>query len=157
MTETSSHTRRQTVTKAVLALGENEKNVSDIVDMLLTLKRRDLATCLFNQVFLRDKIKQAKDALETFQDTAVTNSRAIPIIAPEEPLKNSDKDLSEQIENFLESLKGLPTHEQKQLLGDRLFPLVKVSEWYKTEKKNTNISIGYWCEAFSKNHYTFIR
>jgi hypothetical protein len=57
----------------------------------------------------------------------------------------------------LESLKGLPTHEQKQLLGDRLFPLVKVSEWYKTEKKKTNISIGYWCEAFSKNHYTFIR
>ncbi|KAI8876901.1 RNA-binding domain-containing protein [Backusella circina FSU 941] len=136
MTETSSHTRRQTVTKAVMALDGSEKNVNDIVDMLLTLKRRDLATCLFNQVFLRDKIKQAKDALDTFQDTTAAaaaasvthHSRAIPIIAPEEvTTKGSDMDLSEQIDHFLASLKGLPTHEQKQLLGDRLFPLVKAT------------------------------
>lgn len=33
-----------------------------------------------------------------------------------------------EISNLLISLEGKPLHEQKQLLGDQLFPLVKVNE-----------------------------
>ncbi|KAL7317256.1 hypothetical protein PS15m_003640 [Mucor circinelloides] len=241
MTETSSQTRRQTITKAVLAVEkDNDSNLNDIVDMLLTLRKKDLATCLFNKVFLKAKIKQAKDALDIFVEeqqqhqhppshknltfhepvlhiastppasTMVTNyyyqpkeeltpsylqnvalppkgSRAIPIIAPPPPsttpspvaarntsppntgpahnatttktasatngagtaataavpsssnnkptistdskVLDSDtmnaQELGEEISKFLKSLDGLPLHEKKQSLGDRLFPLVK--------------------------------
>ncbi|KAK4510632.1 uncharacterized protein ATC70_005063 [Mucor velutinosus] len=241
MTETSSQTRRQTITKAVLAVEKsNDSNLNDIVDMLLTLRKKDLATCLFNKVFLKAKIKQAKDALEIFVEeqqqqqqpmhqnlvfheptvhmsspppvsTMVTNyyyqpkeepapsyiqhvalppkgSRAIPIVAPPPapttasspaaaaaataaaaaspsktgmahsaktasatngasaaapPSASNNKpststnpkvldsntmnaqELSEEISKFLKTLDGLPLHEKKQSLGDRLFPLVK--------------------------------
>ncbi|GAN10032.1 hypothetical protein MAM1_0314d09566 [Mucor ambiguus] len=244
MTETSSQTRRQTITKAVLAVEKsNDSNLNDIVDMLLTLRKKDLATCLFNKVFLKAKIKQAKDALDIFVEeqqqqqqqqqeqplhqnlafygpaihmsspppasTMVANyyyqpkeepmpsyiqhvalppkgSRAIPIVAPppapttmsstpssaaaanssktgvapntkpantsngtsaanaaatpsssnSKPSKSTDlkvldsntmnaQELSEEISKFLKALDGLPLHEKKQSLGDRLFPLVK--------------------------------
>ncbi|KAG2204539.1 hypothetical protein INT47_012598 [Mucor saturninus] len=93
--------------------------------MILTLKKKDLATCLFNKVVLKTKIRQAKDALDIFQEQQHqqqqqgVSSRAIPIVAPK------PQDLSEEIEKFLDTLKGLALHEKKQLLGDRLFPLVK--------------------------------
>jgi hypothetical protein len=244
MTETSSQTRRHTITKAVLAVEKNdESNLNDIVDMLLTLKKKDLATCLFNKAFLKTKIKQAKDALDIFVEeqqqqqqelhkdentyhepavmmsspphtsTIATNyyyqpregltpsyiqhvalppkgSRAIPIVAPP-PMRSTPspvaasasrntananvatvstvsavntsstkiatitngtsstvaspnnkttiiepkvldinsmnvQELGEEIDKFLRSLDGLPLHEKKQSLGDRLFPLVKV-------------------------------
>lgn len=236
MTETSSQTRRQTITKAVLAVEKgNDSNLNDIVDMLLTLRKKDLATCLFNKVFLKAKIKQAKDALDIFVEeqqqqqqhqnlgfhepavhmpspppasAMVTNyyyqpkeepmpsyiqhvalppkgSRAIPIVAPPPastampstpspasaantskagitrspktvnatngtsaaatPSSSNNRpsstsadpkildsntmnaqELSEEISKFLKTLDGLPLHEKKQSLGDRLFPLVKV-------------------------------
>lgn len=125
MTETSPQTRRHSVTKAVLSIEkEHHKHVEDIVDMILTLKRKDLAACLFNKVILKAKIRQAKDALDIFQEQQkkepVVVSRAIPIVAPKK------EDLGEEIDKFLATLKGLALHEKKQLLGDRLFPLVKV-------------------------------
>lgn len=203
MTETSSHSRRQTVTKAVLAIEKsNDPHVHDIVDMILTLKKKDLATCLFNKVFLKAKIRQAKYALDIFQEELEEekmedrvgsrqyqeqqkkeeqvvppppppppryvnalvslpprSSRAIPIVAPPPVVTSSssspppatppppppasapsretqqetshglnDKELGEEIERFLHSLNGLELHEKKQLLGDRLFPLVKVKK-----------------------------
>lgn len=166
MTETSSQSRRHTVTKAVLALEKSDdKHVQDIVDMILTLKKKDLATCLFNKVFLKAKVRQAKYALDIFQEELqeeqeeqqeevkpvatkhechskkeghnITNvvslptSRAIPIVAPQPPASQdpvllNDKELGEEIDKFLSTLNGLELHEKKQLLGDRLFPLVKV-------------------------------
>ena len=176
MTETSSQTRRYTITKAVLAIEKNDKHLHDIVDMLLTLKKKDLAICLFNKEFLKAKIKQAKDALDIFEEqkqqqhekdydeyhkdvyykeqeqtvalppTRYNNivsipprsSRAIPIVAPpSSPLVKKpdtiipkDKELSHEIEDFLSTLEGLTLHQKKQLLGDRLFPLVKVNHFY---------------------------
>ncbi|OBZ81018.1 hypothetical protein A0J61_10934, partial [Choanephora cucurbitarum] len=38
--------------------------------------------------------------------------------------KNS---LREEVEKFLKTLEGLELYKQKQLLGDRLFPLVKAT------------------------------
>lgn len=266
MTETSSQTRRQTITKAVLAVEKNnDSNLNDIVDMLLTLRKKDLATCLFNKVFLKAKIKQAKDALDIFVEeqqqqqhpsshknlafhepvlniastppvsTMVTNyyyqpkeeltpsylqnvalppkgSRAIPIIAPPPPpttpspvaarntnpsntgpahnatttktanatngagtaataavpsssnnkptissdskVLDSDtmnaQELGEEISKFLKSLDGLPLHEKKQSLGDRLFPLVKVNiVTIHVHTKYSSLCIVNWCQASS--------
>jgi hypothetical protein len=49
-------------------------------------------------------------------------SKALQIVAPVIPAEHSS-----EIEALFETFKGKPMHEQKQLLGDRLFPLVKVN------------------------------
>lgn len=69
-------------------------------------------------------------------------SKAIPIVAPPpdsptktaspkpkaSPTSNVPKDSkTQEVENLLASLEGKPTHEKKQQLGDRLFPLVKAT------------------------------
>ncbi|KAG2217572.1 hypothetical protein INT45_004925 [Circinella minor] len=223
MTESSASMQKQRLMEAVMRCGDYGKSVSDIVEMLLTLKRKERSLCLFNQDFLKDKIQLAVDALETFDDEeeeeeeeedrveqrpivendgfdhnvsnqqgdmtplptsnsnhspmAVTPSslrqqqqpqrvsKAIPIVAPPpasvptaEPVTSSTqvaKSLSppspttpkknnnntngtsnskngeikqvQEVEKLLSSLDGKPTHEKKQQLGDRLFPLVKAT------------------------------
>ncbi|KAI8980466.1 hypothetical protein BDB01DRAFT_762417 [Pilobolus umbonatus] len=119
MTESTSSNPKQMIMNAILAVDKNEKNVDAIADMLLTLKRKDLATCLFNQMFLKSQIKQAKEALDLFQEPEKQDTKLIG------PCKLNDKELTQEIDQFLHSLKGLAAHEKKQLLGDRLFPLVK--------------------------------
>ncbi|KAG0177748.1 hypothetical protein DFQ28_005507 [Apophysomyces sp. BC1034] len=54
-------------------------------------------------------------------------SRAIPIVAPPPEEKSKEAALTEEVDQFLKSLEGLVTHEKKQRLGDRLFPLVKAT------------------------------
>ncbi|KAG1051803.1 hypothetical protein G6F43_006014 [Rhizopus delemar] len=138
--------KRQAITKAIFSVSQQEQNIQDIVDMLLTLKRKDLATCLFNKSFLMAEIKRAKEALDIFPDEESNYyylpnieipprcSRAIPIVAPNDAgvketsdAAKKEEDLKDEIEKFLDSLKGLSLYEQKQLLGDRLFPLVKAT------------------------------
>ncbi|KAG1467679.1 hypothetical protein G6F56_004271 [Rhizopus delemar] len=143
-TANSSHLKRQAIIRAILQVGEQqENNMQDIVDMLLTLKRKDLATCLFNKTFLKGEIQRAKEALDLFKEEKhellLPNikipprcSQAIPIVAPTDAgdklKKESDaKDSKDEVEKFLESLKNLTLYEQKQMLGDRLFPLVKAT------------------------------
>ncbi|KAI9473731.1 MAG: hypothetical protein EXX96DRAFT_579118 [Benjaminiella poitrasii] len=213
MTESSANVQRVKLEEAVRNCGDYDKATSDIVDMLLTLKRKERSLCLFNPDFLREKVQLALDALATCNDTdsdeegnniededvdglemeyAMRNrdmsnnntrvsmmftsspssppvpqkiyyngnmlptnikkeSKAIPIVAPppldvkssknthpltEENLHNkmsnssttqsSEKsDIRKEIESLLDSLEGKPIHEKKQLLGDKLFPLVK--------------------------------
>ncbi|ORZ10244.1 hypothetical protein BCR42DRAFT_423050 [Absidia repens] len=69
MTETSTNTQRQRLTNAILQCGdETVDQIDDIVDMLLTLKKRERSLCLFNPDFLKSKVQQAKNALETFDE-----------------------------------------------------------------------------------------
>ncbi|KAI9259347.1 hypothetical protein BY458DRAFT_517108 [Sporodiniella umbellata] len=152
VTQASAGIKRQAIVKAICQMGEERNSdliMQDIVDMLLTLKKKDLATCLFNKTFLKAEIKRAKEALELFKDeepiiqktkkkypVLLTNiqippkySRAIPIVAPTDATDHK-KELDTkklEIENFLKSLKDLSLYEQKQMLGDKLFPLVKAT------------------------------
>ncbi|KAI9316526.1 hypothetical protein BX666DRAFT_1951546, partial [Dichotomocladium elegans] len=68
MTESSASMQRQRLAEAVMRCGDYSKAVNDIVDMLLTLKRKERLNCLFNQDFLREKIDLALLALETFNE-----------------------------------------------------------------------------------------
>ena len=68
MTESSASMQKQRLMEAVMRCGDYGKSVSDIVEMLLTLKRKERSLCLFNQDFLKEKIQLAVDALETFDD-----------------------------------------------------------------------------------------
>ncbi|KAF7730456.1 hypothetical protein EC973_002263 [Apophysomyces ossiformis] len=67
MTEANSHIQRQRIKEAVTKCGETH-HVDDIVDMILSLKRKDRSLCLFNQEFLQSKIDLAKGAIEAFQE-----------------------------------------------------------------------------------------
>ncbi|CAO3595961.1 unnamed protein product [Absidia cylindrospora] len=227
MTESSANLQRQKLTQAVLQCDvpfDNPSLVSEIVDMLLTLKKKERSLCLFNQDFLKAKIELALEALETFHDgddseeseqdeedkvlqkmlprqpskkkslplrtsptpvaaTAIAAaisptpefsmtsqpqqpssssssyhphshhndipkaiparvSRAIPIVAPpaatitatEKTPKTTTKSTSglskadeAVIDTLMKSMEGKAIHEKKQLLGDRLFPLVKAT------------------------------
>lgn len=57
-----------------------------------------------------------------------TNKLTIPSnpLTKENLLQNEKTTVNKEIESLLMSLEGKPIHEKKQLLGDRLFPLVKV-------------------------------
>ncbi|CAO3598712.1 unnamed protein product [Absidia cylindrospora] len=226
MTESSANLQRHKLTQAVLQCDvpfDNQNLVSDIVDMLLTLKKKERSLCLFNQDFIKTKIQLALEALEIFHDgedsdeddeeekalqkmlprqpmkkkssplrstptaasqtttTAIslttmdeqhstklsqsTNvpkciparaSKAIPIVAPpaivstvtatslpaNSDISNSNKKIAKTtasssngsisenktvIDSLIKSMENKPIHEKKQLLGDRLFPLVKAT------------------------------
>lgn len=68
MTESSAHIQRQRMTEAVKKCGSYGKELHDIVDMLLTLKKKERSICLFNPDFLLDKINAALEALEICED-----------------------------------------------------------------------------------------
>lgn len=166
MTESSAHIQRQRMTDAVKkCVSFGPEDTSDIVDMLLTLKKKERSICLFNPDFLKDKIRAAIEALEVCEDDdeedekievspplnrkekielkhrayvppvvksisppppTVDNvvipprkSKAIPIVAP--------TNKTSEIQTLLNSFEGKAIHEQKQLLGDQLFPLVKAT------------------------------
>lgn len=195
MTESSANLQRIKLENAVRQCGDYGKATADIVDMLLTLKRKERSLCLFNPDFLHEKVQLALEALATCNETdseeeeddddedqdglemeyalrnprkptsppptttspaqpyytpvqrnaipsppipsARRESKAIPIVAPPpKPTSVSNTSSSsaststaikEEVESMLISFEGKPVHEKKQLLGDKLFPLVKVS------------------------------
>lgn len=68
MTETSAQMQRMKMTEAVKRVGAFGSQLDNVVDMLLTLKRKERSLCLFNQEFLKDKIQAAVEALEVFDE-----------------------------------------------------------------------------------------
>lgn len=69
MTESSANMQRIKLEDAVRNCGDYGKAASDIVDMLLTLKRKERSLCLFNPDFLKEKVDLALEALATCNDT----------------------------------------------------------------------------------------
>lgn len=64
MTDSTAQAQRQRMSQAVKRCGDYGDNLPDLVDMLLTLKRKERSICLFNPDFLKEKIEAALDALE---------------------------------------------------------------------------------------------
>ncbi|ORX57517.1 hypothetical protein DM01DRAFT_1334128 [Hesseltinella vesiculosa] len=174
MTESTANLQRQKMTQAVMNCLNDPLVVPDVVDMLLTLKKKERSLCLFNQDFLKSKIELALEALEIFQTGEEDDeeeqelqrmlprrtvkkpsapagpvgpdslpkmlpkrvSHAIPIVPPPSATKTSPTNglkatlTPEQkviVQQVTESMQGKASHEQKQLLGDRLFPMVKAT------------------------------
>ncbi|CAG8556907.1 149_t:CDS:2 [Diversispora eburnea] len=122
----------------------------EILDLIMSLSQKERTLCYFNSDYLTKKILEANQALEAVNDEdpslSVTSREIVPIPiqennsihphvihnpvkSPEVPpvVSNNVHDFAayEEIEKFIESVKNKPIHEQKQKLGDRLFPKVK--------------------------------
>ena len=120
----------------------------------MTLSPKERSLCYFNAEYLNKKIAEANGALEAVNiddDTAVPNPKSMisvdltpsstpPTMKSLEPIAvpHNYTDVPtvvssgvhgpeyREIEEFMDALKNKPIHEQKQKLGDRLFPQVKV-------------------------------
>jgi hypothetical protein len=76
-------------------------------------------------------------ASQSNNTTPPPKTKAIPIVAPPSvpsPPASSQatasKDNSEEAQALVASFEGKPIHEKKQMLGDKLFPLVKVRMYF---------------------------
>ncbi|ORZ08929.1 hypothetical protein BCR42DRAFT_300923, partial [Absidia repens] len=68
-TDTSTSIQRLKLTDAVLQYNCcSKERVSDIVDLLMTLRRRERSLCLFNADFLMEKVNLALESLDIFDD-----------------------------------------------------------------------------------------
>ncbi|RIA83287.1 hypothetical protein C1645_861108 [Glomus cerebriforme] len=126
-------------------------NSVEILDLLMTLSYKERSLCLFNEQYLNKKIVEANIALEfATADSELSNPEIYadstpasnfsgslePIILSHSRPNHITADISpdvngihspeyKKIEEFMETLKNKPIHEQKQQLGNELFPKVK--------------------------------
>ncbi|KAI8989543.1 hypothetical protein BDB01DRAFT_782262 [Pilobolus umbonatus] len=146
-----NHIQQQKIRDAVyqqLAEYQN-RDLDDLVDMIQSLKKRELSLCLFNPTFLKQKIDEAYEALSLFkndhnmnqmellqkQSVSMTASTTTIATTPslihrhlddeilEEKAVSSDHHVSAA--GILSSLEGMSTNKKKRILGDILFPYVK--------------------------------
>jgi len=115
------------------------RNFDEILDLIMTLSQKERSLCYFNADYLAKKIMEANQALEAVncdEDAQPSSSKPSisPSVAKSEPISTQLVDpptvyardsAYEETEQFMESLKTKPLHEQKQKLGARLFPKVK--------------------------------
>lgn len=80
MTESTAKLQRQRMTEAVKKCGSYGNELHDIVDMLLTLKRKERSICLFNPDFLKDKINAAIEALEICDDEEEEEEEVVVVV-----------------------------------------------------------------------------
>lgn len=90
-----------------------QKDLTDLVDMIQSLKKRDLSLCLFNSSFLKQKIEEAYDALYLFQNSD------LPVVPHTAEFNSATA--------ILNSLEGLTPNKKKRVFGDIFYPYVKAS------------------------------
>lgn len=123
----------------------------EIIDMLMTLSSKERSLCIFNPDYLTSKIGQARDALNIFADEDEPPKSLKPASRPFE-VKEDDS----SAEAFYLKISKLSIFEQKQKLGDKLYPLVKVTYWSGTCNNvpgiihmlnNTRFVLGNWSQT----------
>ncbi|CAG8557460.1 11357_t:CDS:2 [Paraglomus occultum] len=133
----------------------NKRHTEEILELIMSLPKKERSLCYFNAEYLDKKILEAIAALEFTHDDDVVPSISVPppqftprditpnttppVKSPEptsvQPLVtppkmtenhyNPNDPLYEETEQFLRMLEQKPVVEQKQKLGDKLFPKVK--------------------------------
>ncbi|KAL1916989.1 uncharacterized protein VTP21DRAFT_5186 [Calcarisporiella thermophila] len=161
MTERTASDQKKKMTDAVARI--TSEYVEDIVDMLLTLRRKERSLCLFNPDYLREKIRMAREALdivgeeeepsdsEEEEEIAAAEEedeerekerkrvpKAVgPVIAvplpqhqgqtplAQAPKKHPEAHVPSSADKLLSTLAGLSEHQQKEIVGERLYPVIK--------------------------------
>ena len=133
----------------------NKRNSEEILELIMSLPKKERSLCYFNAEYLDKKILEALAAVEFTHDDVVpsipvpppqftprdiTPTTTPPVKSPEpislRPLVtppkmtenhyNPNDPLYEETEQFLRMLEQKPVVEQKMKIGDKLFPKVKV-------------------------------
>ncbi|CAG8458504.1 1021_t:CDS:2 [Acaulospora colombiana] len=120
------------------------RNADEILELIMGLSQKERTTCYFNPEYLTKKIMEANQALAAVNEDDTVPKVLVPADMVTVPAPSSESSHSqttkvaisetpngvrsaayEEAEQFIESLKNKPIHEQKQRLGSRLFPKVK--------------------------------
>lgn len=100
----------------------------EIIDMLMTLSSKERSLCIFNTDYLSNRIIQAREALDVFADEEDAGPIDIRPLMHLPHIPKNAKEEDESAEALYRRISNLSLYEQKQQLGDKLFPLVKVKK-----------------------------
>lgn len=100
----------------------------EIIDMLMTLSSKERSLCIFNTDYLCNRIMQAREALDVFADEEDARPMSIRPFMHRPHIQKDAKEEDESAEALYRRISNLSLYEQKQQLGDKLFPLVKVKK-----------------------------
>lgn len=128
-----------------------QKDLNDLVDLIQSLKKRDLSLCLFNPIFLKQKIDEAYEALYLFQNnnniqrpqqsTSMTTTPSLIHLNINEDTNSTHSGAAA----ILTSLEGMTMNKKKRVFGDIFFPYVRVSDIKKVIYTRINLyKLGNW-------------
>jgi hypothetical protein len=109
-----------------------QKDLNDLVDLIQSLKKKDLSLCLFNPTFLKQKIDEAYEALYLFQNPAQPSLTTTPSLV-HQSLVIEDQQQQQEFNSasaILSSLEGMTMNKKKRVFGDIFFPFVRVRSLY---------------------------
>ncbi|EPB81896.1 hypothetical protein HMPREF1544_11377 [Mucor circinelloides 1006PhL] len=109
-----------------------QKDLNDLVDLIQSLKKRDLSLCLFNPTFLKQKIDEAYEALYLFQNTPnnqqqVSSLSTTPSLVPHQVVDQTATNDFNSATAILNSLEGMTLNKKKRVFGDIFFPFVRAT------------------------------
>ncbi|KAI8636477.1 hypothetical protein BD408DRAFT_426058 [Parasitella parasitica] len=110
-----------------------QKDLNDLVDLIKSLKRKDLSLCLFNSAFLKQKIDEAYEALSLFQIPANTQQQQVssmsttPSLVPHQTVDSSANNGFNHAMAFLRLLNGFKLNDKKRAFGEIFFPYVRAT------------------------------
>ncbi|CEP19210.1 hypothetical protein [Parasitella parasitica] len=110
-----------------------QKDLDELVDLIKSLKKKELSLCLFNSAFLKQKIDEAYEALELFQNPQnltntqqqVSSMSTTPSLVPHEIIDPPANKGLNHARVFLRCLEGWTLTNKKRAFGELLFPYVK--------------------------------
>lgn len=133
-TTTTSQIQIQKIRAAVASHLKDyqQKDLNDLVDLIQSLKKRDLSLCLFNPTFLKQKIDEAYEALYLFQNAPnnqqqVSSMSTTPSLVPHQVVDQTATNDFNSATAILNSLEGMTINKKKRVFGDIFFPFVRVS------------------------------
>ncbi|CAO3648201.1 unnamed protein product [Mucor fragilis] len=109
-----------------------QKDLNDLVDLIQSLKKRDLSLCLFNPTFLQQKIDEAYEALYLFQNAPnhqqhVSSMSTTPSLVPHQIDDQTATNDFNSATAILNSLEGMTLNKKKRVFGDIFFPFVRAT------------------------------
>lgn len=118
-----------------------QKDLNDLVDLIQSLKKKDLSLCFFNPTFLKQKIDEAYEALYLFQNAPnnqqqqqqqhrASSMSTTPSLVPHQLVDQTANNDFNSATAILNSLEGMTMNKKKRVFGDIFFPYVRVSNIY---------------------------
>ncbi|KAI9468099.1 MAG: hypothetical protein EXX96DRAFT_591924 [Benjaminiella poitrasii] len=105
---------------------EQERDLDDLVDLIQSLKKRELSLCLFNPHIMKQKIDEAYDALYLFKTTTTTTTTSqkarLMMMSTTHNVVEYNAAMA-----ILNSLEGMSLNKQKRIFGDIFFPYVRAT------------------------------